>query len=427
LGLSYDSGAGNGVFGIGWSLSLPAITRKTEKGLPQYRDSNESDVFILSGAEDLVPVFKRNPDGSWAQDPHGNLVLDEEPRDGYVVRRYCPRIEGLFAGIERWTRIGDGDMHWRSISRDNVTTLYGRGADSRIADPDNPSHVFSWLICYSYDDKRNAVVYEYKPEDSDDVDVFTLAHERNRTPVVRSANRYLKRIKYGNASPRRADENLTERTDWLFETVLDYGEHYTEDAKGEPTTVFLDDRHRSWTVRQGPFSSYRAGFENRTYRLCRRVLMFHHFAAELAGADCVVRATEFQYTEGPIASFISSVTRSSFIRRADGSYVKKSLPTVDFQYSQAVLSDEVQEIDSDSLGNLPNGLDGSQYQWVDLDGEGISGVLTEQGDGWYYKANLGAGCFAPMQVITKKPSLAALRSGPPATTRSFRRRASGSR
>ena len=52
LSLSYDSGAGNGPFGLGWHLSLPSITRKTEKGLPKYQDATESDVFILSGAED---------------------------------------------------------------------------------------------------------------------------------------------------------------------------------------------------------------------------------------------------------------------------------------------------------------------------------------------------------------------------------------
>src|SRR5512146_2273094 len=49
LSLSYDSGAGNGPFGFGWSLALPAITRKTDKGLPLYDDADESDVFILSG------------------------------------------------------------------------------------------------------------------------------------------------------------------------------------------------------------------------------------------------------------------------------------------------------------------------------------------------------------------------------------------
>src|SRR5437868_12093736 len=58
LAISYDSGSGNGPFGVGWNLSLPSITRKTDKGLPKYKDAEESDVFVLSGAEDLVPVFK---------------------------------------------------------------------------------------------------------------------------------------------------------------------------------------------------------------------------------------------------------------------------------------------------------------------------------------------------------------------------------
>src|SRR5688572_6312710 len=57
LSVSYDSGAGNGPFGLGWSLTLPSITRKTDKGLPKYQDGIESDMFILSGAEDLVPLL----------------------------------------------------------------------------------------------------------------------------------------------------------------------------------------------------------------------------------------------------------------------------------------------------------------------------------------------------------------------------------
>src|SRR5262247_2656108 len=54
LTLTYDSGSGNGPFGLGWTLSLPSISRKTDKGLPRYDDDHESDVFILSGVEDLV-------------------------------------------------------------------------------------------------------------------------------------------------------------------------------------------------------------------------------------------------------------------------------------------------------------------------------------------------------------------------------------
>src|ERR1700756_4911037 len=76
LSLSYDSGAGNGPFGFGWNLSVPSITRRTDKGLPKYFDAEESDIFILSGAEDLVPTLvnnrgesKRQPFDSPASEP----------------------------------------------------------------------------------------------------------------------------------------------------------------------------------------------------------------------------------------------------------------------------------------------------------------------------------------------------------------------
>lgn len=44
LSLSYDSGVGNGPFGFGWGLTLPSITGKTDKGLPQDLDTTDSDV-----------------------------------------------------------------------------------------------------------------------------------------------------------------------------------------------------------------------------------------------------------------------------------------------------------------------------------------------------------------------------------------------
>ena len=197
LSLSYDSGSGNGPFGFGWSLSLPAITHRTDKGLPQYRDNEESDVFILSGAEDLVPVLVEGG-GQWQRETLPPRTLNGVQ---YRIQRYRPRIEGLFARIERWSNVDDPtDSFWRSISRDNITTLYGKTAESRIVDPADPSRIFGWLICQSYDDKGNAVVYEYEAEDSANVDL-AQANEFNRTNGTRSAQRYLKRIKYGNGSP----------------------------------------------------------------------------------------------------------------------------------------------------------------------------------------------------------------------------------
>jgi RHS repeat-associated protein len=376
LSAAYDSGAGNGMFGLGWNLSVPSITRKTDKGLPRYWDFEESDVFILSGAEDLVPVLKS--DGT----------VDETLRDEYCIRKYRPRIEGLFARIERWTKVDSGEIHWRSTSKDNITTLYGKTAESQIASPDNPTHVFSWLICESYDDKGNAIRYEYKAENSDGV-ITAQTHERNRTPESRSVNRYLKRIKYGNRTPRQPGENLSLRTDWMFEAVFDYGEHNQTNPKPNDSGV--------WTVRNDPFSSYRAGFEVRTYRLCQRVLMFHHFPEEEGvGLDCLVRSTDFAYSyeqnptdvRNPIYSLLFSVTQTGYQRNSVGGYHSKSLPPLEFTYSEPHIDETVREVDAASLENLPQGLDGTRYQWVDLDGEGLSGILTEQGNGWFYKRNL---------------------------------------
>src|SRR5215510_1496635 len=155
LSLSYDSGAGNGPFGLGWHLSLPQITRKTDKGLPRYEDADESDVFILSGAEDLAPAL-RETGGEWRSRTF------ERSLDGkdYQVRMYRPRVEGLFARIERWTDRNDpGNIFWRSISRENITTWYGKSEESRVADPSDPARIFTWLICESYSDRGDTIHY----------------------------------------------------------------------------------------------------------------------------------------------------------------------------------------------------------------------------------------------------------------------------
>jgi RHS repeat-associated protein len=398
LSLSYDSGAGNGPFGFGWSLSLPSITRKTDKGLPRYDDVEESDVFILSGSEDLVPLLVEE-DGQ-SRRKHEYRTLDDGVT--YSISYYRPRIEGLFARIERWTNQRTGRIHWRSITKDNITTLYGERGNSSVADPEDASRIFSWLICESYDDKGNVITYEYKAEDSANIDLFQ-AQERNRTGLTRSTNRYIKRINYSNLTPRQGDEDFSQSTDMCFEIVFDYGEH--DLAAPTPREDI------PWLARPDAFSTYRAGFEVRTYRLCRRVLMFHHFPDESTGRDCPVRSTDFMYHESPVASFIRSITQSGYSRREDKTYQKKSLPSLEFTYSQVHIDETIRTIDPESVENLPYGVDGSHYQWVDLDGEGIAGILTEQAGTWFYKRNGGKGTFLPTQALLTQPSLANLSGG----------------
>jgi hypothetical protein len=93
LGLSYDSGAGQGVYGLGWNLALPSISRKTDKGLPRYLDDEESDVYLISGPEDLVPILDSNNKRRVEPTQFGPQL--------YAVHLYRPRVEGLFARIER--------------------------------------------------------------------------------------------------------------------------------------------------------------------------------------------------------------------------------------------------------------------------------------------------------------------------------------
>src|SRR5262249_37588903 len=69
-----NSGFGNGPFGLGWDLSVPSITRKTEKRLPRYQDAEGSDVFILSEAEDLLPALVENA-GQWDKPGLLNALL----------------------------------------------------------------------------------------------------------------------------------------------------------------------------------------------------------------------------------------------------------------------------------------------------------------------------------------------------------------
>jgi RHS repeat-associated protein len=466
LTLSYDSGAGNGPFGLGWNLSLPAITRKTDKGLPRYHEggnagpqadeararghemqgsadrqaplaprergrgegaadcaepaTGDSDVFILSGFEDLVPEF----------DATGRLFQDSTTAPGYTIRRYRPRIEGLFSRIERWSR-DDGEVHWRSISRDNVLTLYGFDPGSRIADPQHPERVFSWLICRSYDDKGNALVYDYAAEDDAGVDTARPS-ERNR---VRSANRYPKRIRYGNRVPLLCDPERPawrrghcephdiESAGWMFEVVFDYGEgHYREeppDREGRTFALAGTAPERDWQVRRDPFSSYRSAFEIRSYRLCRRVLMFHHFPQELGAESCLVRSTAFDYREKPTGSFMTRVVQSGHKLREDGRYLTRSLPPLELTYSANPLEDPefadfpLHKVDPQSLANLPGGVGGDSYSWVDLDGEGISGVLARQEDLWFYKPNLGNARLGAAETVRSLPSLAALGGAAP--------------
>jgi Salmonella virulence plasmid 65kDa B protein len=243
LTLTYSTGTGNGPFGLGWQLSLPGVARKTSLGLPRYRDAagqdaEPADTFVLSGAEDLVPVAGRYP--------------------GRV--HYRPRTEGLFARIEHVR--DDTGNYWEVHSRDGLRTRYGTprppGADPAwrdpavAADPANPSRVFGWHITETQDLLGNLIRYEY------------LA-DAGQEPGHTWSRPQLARIAYADYGDRAAPSFLA-------------------------TVCF------GFEPRPDPFSDRRPGFDVRTTRRCHAIRTTTHAAD---GVDRIVREYRFGYEQAP--------------------------------------------------------------------------------------------------------------------------------
>src|SRR4029079_13987216 len=102
-----------------------------------------------------------------------------------------------------------------------------------------------------------------------------------------------------------------------------------------------------------------------------------------------------------LGSFVRSATITGYAE----SGFSKSMPPIEFEYSRPRISEETRTLDEESSVNLPAGVDGLRYRWLDLNSEGISGILTEQATAWWYKPNLGDGRLGPQQLVAEKPSI----------------------
>lgn len=349
ISLDYSSGAGNGPFGLGFTLTLPSISCKTSKGLPRY---DETDTYLLANTDDLVPIIGSQRDSQ----VDGTI---------YRVTAYHPRTEGLFTIIERWINLQTGMSHWCVIGRDNATSLFGLTENSRVSDPQKPTNIFQWLLAKTFDAEGNQAVYEYASENSDNLPAAIYELNRSQT-----ANKYIQRIAYGNTVPFQVRQDTT--PEWHFEVVFDYGEYSLEATNLNPYRPV-----RAWPARQDSFSAYHAGFEIRTHRLCRNVLMFHRFA-ELGSDPVLVHATRFFYDESPTMTLLHAVESTGY-RYESGQYHSRSMPRLEFGYTEFQAAGgrfdllEGRDLIPPSLNGSPN------HQFVDLFGEGIPGLLYSDG------------------------------------------------
>ncbi|KAM7190879.1 putative insecticidal toxin complex protein [Naviculisporaceae sp. PSN 640] len=409
LMLSYDSGSGNGPFGLGWSVSLPSISRKTSRGIPRYLDAE--DDLVMSGAD---IVRKLNDDGSVER------RVESSAWGKFEVTVYRPRVDDGSKRIEQWANSTDlTDVHWRTISSSNETVIYGDTDDSRIVDhshPGCPRRIFSWLLSRSYDMFGNAIEYTYKREDDKGVagpDGMWPVWEANRPPEPRVRQRYLKRVKYGNRTPNRHLDTWAASPskwpeNWMFELVLDYGDH----DQACPNT----NESRDWPVREDPFSQSSAGFEVRTYRLCRRFLMFHHFPDKLNMPENMVYSVTMQYDESHQRTVLNSVSAAGHsldTDKNDGTYRSKKMPPWSFFYTAVTEPSSLAALEPNviNLLDLPNS-ESKVSEWLDLDSEGMPGLLTTGHDGTFlYQRNRGPDLppgepqFCAPVALARQPSL----------------------
>lgn len=377
IALAYDSGAGNGPFGLGWKLGGPHIVRKTSNGLPLYQDAIEKDTFLLSGMEDLLPIQE------W-DETEGKWVRTQETTIDHVIYSYRPRVEGGYAKIQRWHDPDTGISFWKVFGSNGIISTYGESSSAREADPEDDTRVFKWLLEEMVDQKGNIIAFTYKSEDQEGITTDSSAEIRRLAHVGDFPKKYLKSVQYGNQAPNVA-------ADFHFQMILDYGEH-TDDTTSEVS---------QWDTRLDPFSSYRSGFEIRTYRLCKRILMFHEFT-ELGVSPVLVRSLNLSYEEGERFSLLQEGILTGYQPHASGVRTK-SYPPIAFTYSTSDLPDPAQIVERDNKEEIPVPGHEGRSIWVDLEGEGIPGILIHGENNWQYSANRGEASFTVPRQLTSIP------------------------
>lgn len=139
LTLSYSSGSGNSVLGLGWSMSVPFIERMTSRGYPTY---DVDDTFVANGSEQLVRVS----------------AAGAEPAV------YRARFEGGFVRYS-WHARGVGDEgYWTAEYPTGIVATFGADADGTLVDDAgvrSPGGIFRYLMTSVVDRFGHEATYDY--------------------------------------------------------------------------------------------------------------------------------------------------------------------------------------------------------------------------------------------------------------------------
>lgn len=361
IALEYDAAGGNGPFGLGFSLKLPSI-RLRAQSVPRYDGHDE---YVSSGR-----ILRR--DGGTAQISRRDGGID------YDVARFRAILETDFAIFERWTRTADGDVHWRIVERNANVTLFGTGPESRIADPADSRRIYAWLPTEIVDPKGNRIVFEYRPEDDAGIP---------RTPATKGrdhrTNRYLSVVRYGNYQ-RAGGE-----TAWMFSVLFDYGDYDLSPDNPTPAKPV-----RPWALRPDPFSIYRPGFEVRTWRRCSGILVTHCFPDELGPDPVLTRSLAIAFDSDWPLSRIAAITETGWRWDRPGKATTLSKPPLSLTWTQPPSGPrQFAPLEIASTGRFGPEIGNAPPSLVDLEGDGLPGLLVSTPSALLYWRNAGNGRF----------------------------------
>jgi RHS repeat-associated protein len=344
LNLVYSTGNGNGVFGLGWSLSIPGVSRQTFKGIPKYDDGK--DIFVLSGAEDLVPI-------------------EQQPE----LTRYQPRTEGLFAKIVHHRDTNNN--YWEVRSKDGLISQYGTPAISGkdpavIAKPDDQSRIFVWKLTRTTDPFGNRIDYIYER------DLLQKEGSHHWDQLYLSEIRY---VDYGNSA----------NPDFLVRVKFTY-----ED-------------------RPDAFSDYRAGFEIRTIKRCKQIEVFTKPSPDpeiLTHTHQIIYLDQREVSVDLLPLNKSSLLSQFRVEghneaNPDPKQRKELLPPLEFSYSR--FDPRGRDFFPVIGADLPPGsLARPEYELADLFGNGLPDILEMNGTVRYWR-NLGGGKFDRPREMKEAP------------------------
>lgn len=162
--LRYNSGGGNGPFGIAWSSDCcMVIQRQTEKGLPTY---GSDDTFTLGG-EELVPLS----DGSYRTENEGEFRRIRRDGSGWLLwdkkgTRYFLGSKAMATNPSRIVRPGGGETFDDTFKWcvDEVIDVHGNRMEYiHTQYADSPGNTYCTEIRYSiFGANHNSLVFDFE-------------------------------------------------------------------------------------------------------------------------------------------------------------------------------------------------------------------------------------------------------------------------